>query len=404
MLEPFRSRFNEQQFSAERYSLLKARLEQRVRTEVEFRVCETPCFFPRALMERMEEIGRVLTHQLVDCPEYMRRSNAAVPDEFRIPNDNPRPNFMTVDFGLVRDAAGELRPKLVELQAFPSVYGYQQVLTEEYLRTYELGDGFDSYFGGMGDREYWEVLGRTILNGHDPEQVVLTEVEPETQKTRPDFNVYADRLGVRTVDIATLKKEGRRLFYLRDGVWTPIRRIYNRAIVDEMVRRQIRPAFDYRDELEVEWAGQPNWYFRISKFSLPWLEHESVPRAVFLDDWFRGDRRGLPEDRGEILLKPLYSFAGKGIQFAPTDADLRAIPEGERGLYLLQERMHFEPVIRTPHGLTQAEVRIMYCWPEGAGEMIPMTCLVRLGRGLMMGVDQNRNQEWVGGSSALLPI
>ncbi len=154
---------------------------------------------------------------------------------------------------------------------------------------------------------------------------------------------------------------------------------------------------------EIEWAGHPNWYFRASKFSLPFLEHPSVPKAVFLDDWFHtggGDK--LPSDRQNILLKPLYSFAGKGIQFGPTDEELLSIPEDQRHLYLLQERVHFEPVIRTPKGPTQAEVRMMYLWPDG-GDLEPVISLVRLGRGLMMGVDHNREQEWVGGSAALFP-
>lgn len=404
MLEPFRSRFNEEQFSAERYVELKARLDARTRTEIEFRICETPCFFPKSLLEEMAETGRVLTHQLIDSPDYMRRSDLAIPERYRVPNDNPRPHFMTVDFGLIRNDAGGLEPRLVELQAFPSVFGYQELLTQEYLRTYRLGDGFGWHFGRLTTDDYWQVLRQTIVGDHDPANVVLTEVEPETQKTRPDFNVCADQLGVRTVDITKLRKEGDRLSYQRDGVWTPIERIYNRAIVDEMERKGISPAFDYRDPLEVEWAGQPNWYFRISKFSLPYLDHRSVPKAVFLDDWFAGQREGLPEDRSRLLLKPLYSFAGKGIQFAPTDEDLTAVSPQDRHLYLLQERVSFASVIRTPAGATQAEIRVMYVWPDDRPEMIPLTCLVRLGRGLMMGVDHNRNQEWVGGSSALFPL
>ena len=404
MLEPFRSYFNRQQFTPERYAELLARLDERTRTKVEFRVCETPCFFPKELLEEMAEIGRVLTHQLIDSFEYMKRSDGAIPEKWRVPNDNPKPNFMTVDFGLVRNEAGRLEPKLVELQAFPSVFGYQEVLCEEYIRTYGLGDDFGWHLGGITGDGYWELLRKTIVGPHAAENVVLTEVEPETQKTLPDFNVYADKLGVRTVDIAKLRKEGNKLLYDRDGVWTPIERIYNRAIVDEIERKGIVPGFDYRDDLQVEWAGQPNWYFRISKFSLPYLDHPSVPTAVFLDDWFAGRRGALPEDRSRLLLKPLYSFAGKGIQFEPSDADLAAIPEADRNLYLLQERVRFTPVIQTPYGMTQAEVRVMYCWPEGAPEMIPATCLMRLGRGPMMGVDHNRDQQWVGGSAALFPL
>ena len=277
MLEPFRSRFNNEQFSPERYQSLQRRVEARTRSAVEFRICETPCFFPRALIEQLAETGRELTHQLIDSPTYMQRSDAAIPDRYRVPNDNPRPNFMTVDFGLVRNAAGELEPRLVELQAFPSVYGYQDVLTDEYIRTYQLDETLVSRLHGMSEAGYWQVLSRTILGNHAPENVILTEVEPALQKTRPDFNVYADRLGVRTVDITQVRREGNQLRYLRDGVWTPVARIFNRAIVDEMERKNITPGFDYRDDLDVEWAGQPNWYFRVSKFSLPYLDHPSVP-------------------------------------------------------------------------------------------------------------------------------
>jgi len=403
MLHPFRLDFNRRRFSPERYAELLARMDRRTRSKIEFRICETPCFFSRELMEEMAETGRVLTHQLIDSLEYMKLSNAAIPERFRVPNDNPRPNFMTVDFGLVRGEDGQLTPKLVELQAFPSIFGYQDVLCEEYLQVYGLDRHLDWRFGGMSGDSYWELLRRTIVGEHDPENVVLMEIEPEAQKTLPDFHVYEDRLGIATVDLTKVKKSGNKLFYERRGRWVPIERIYNRAIVDELERKQIAPAFDYRDELQVEWAGQPNWYFRISKFSLPYLNHSSVPACVFLDEWFEGKREGVPEDRKRLLLKPLYSFAGKGIQFAPTDADLNAIPKAARHDYLLQERMHFEPVITTPHGATQAEIRMMYCWPEGAADMISAISLVRLGRGLMMGVDHNRNQEWVGGSAALFP-
>ena len=403
MLQPFRKLFNDRQFSPEKYAALLARLNERTRTEIEFRICETPCFFTRELLDEMAETGRVLTHQLIDNPDYMRLSDSAIPEHYRVPNDNPRPNFMTVDFGLVRGEDGELQPKLVELQAFPSIFGYQDVLSEEYIRTFGLDRTLDWRFGGLDSDGYWKLLRDTIVGEHDPENVVLTEVEPETQKTLPDFHVYEDLLGITTVDIAKLKKEGNRLFYERRGKWIPIERIYNRAIVDELERKNIQPAFDYRDDLQVEWAGQPNWYFRISKFSLPYLNHASVPACIFLDEWFDGKRDSIPADREKLLLKPLYSFAGKGIQFAPSDAELNAIPKASRHDYLLQERMRFEPVIATPHGMTQAEIRILYCWPENRPEMVPVISLVRLGRGLMMGVDHNRNQEWVGGSAALFP-
>jgi hypothetical protein len=400
MLQPLRDQFNAS-FTPEKYQRLLERLDQATRTRIQFRVSETPCFFPRSLMDEMAATGIELTHMLVDSPEYMASAAGAIPERYRLGNDNPKPNFMTVDFGLVRSEDGSLQPKLVEMQAFPSVFGYQDVLGREYIETYGLDRELKWHLGGHNGEGYWELLRKVIVGDHAPENVVLLEIAPETQKTLPDFHVYEDQLGIATVDIAKLKKDGKRLLYERDGRWIPIERIFNRAIVDEIERKGVALPFDYRDELDVEWAGHPNWYFRISKFSLPYLNHAAVPKAVFLDDWFAGkNTANLPEDRERLILKPLYSFAGQGIKFSPTDEDLAAIPIGQRHDYLLQERATFAPVIQTPKGDTMAEVRIMYVWPDD-GEMEPVISLARMGRGLMMGVDQNRNQEWVGGSAAL---
>ncbi|WP_158941982.1 hypothetical protein [Granulicella sp. S190] len=402
MLQPYRDQFNAH-FTTAAYEDLLARLDHLARTHIEFRVAETPCFFPASLMDELSQTGAALTHQLLDNPAYMQASEQCVPAQYRMPNENPQPNFMTVDFGLTRNPDGTLIPKLVELQAFPSIFGYQDMLARQYIETYNLDPALTWHLGGLNSESYWQLLSKVILNHHDPENVILLEIDPGNQKTLPDFHLYEDKLGIATVDITTLIKRGNRLFYPRNGREVPIHRIYNRAIVDELERKNIQLPFDYRDPLDVEWAGHPNWYFRISKFSLPYLDHPSVPKAVFLDDWYAGrNLSGLPEDRNQLLLKPLYSFAGKGIQFAPTDADLNAIPSSDRNLYLLQERVSFAPVIQTPHGPTQAEIRIMYLWPDG-GALQPAISLVRLGRGLMMGVDHNRNHLWVGGSAALSP-
>ena len=408
MLEPYRTAFNEC-FTMGKYAELLRLLHERTRTEVEFRVCETPCFFPPELMCRLVRTGEELTADLLGNERYMQDSEAAIPAEYRVPGEDAHPHFMTVDFGLVRDAEGELQPKLVEMQAFPSVFGYQIELSQAYKEVYDVDPALEYLLGGLDDRGYWAVLREVIVGRHDPENVVLLEIEPEKQKTLPDFRVHEHRLGIRTVDITKVVKEGKQLFYKPDGerrenrALVPIQRIYNRAIVDELARKEIKLPFDYRDELAVEWAGHPNWYFRISKFSIPYLDHPAVPAAVFLDDWILGKgRERLPEHRDRWVLKPLYSFAGKGIQFGPSDEELLAIPKSERHNYLLQERVQFEPVIQTPEGMTQAEIRILFAWPD-RGRMTPLTSLVRMGRGLMMGVDHNRDRTWVGGSACLTP-
>jgi hypothetical protein len=291
-----------------------------------------------------------------------------------------------------------LQLKLVELQAFPSLYAYQVTLAQSYIDVFGLnpfdgGDGLQFFLGGLDATSYPELLRRAIVGTHDPENVVLMEIHPEEQKTLPDFLLTEKMLGIETVDIEAITKQGSQLYYERYGARVPIRRIYNRAIVDELQRKHVKLAFDWRDDLDVEWAGHPNWYFRISKFSIPYLRHESVPKTWFLDKLER-----IPDDLQNYALKPLYSFAGLGVVIAPTKEDIEAIPAEKRGEYILQERLHFEPVIETPFGGTKAEVRVMYVWLD---QLQAVLTIIRMGRGLMMGVDHNRNLEWVGASAGL---
>ena len=395
MIPSYRQAFNSN-FTPEKYDQLRGEMTARCGMEVPFALCETPCFFPQALVERMGEDGKALIRQLVENPEYRARSEASIPAKFRVPNESPHPMFIQVDFGLVRDSAGELQPKLVELQAFPSLYAYQQVLAQAYVDVFGLDPKLRYYLSGLDSASYQQLLHDAIVAGHDPANVVLMEVHPEEQKTRPDFLLTEKLLGIRTVCITKIRKEedGRRLFYEEDGKRIPIKRIYNRTIVDELERKGVALPFDFRDELDVEWAGHPNWYFRISKYSIPYLKHPSVPRTWFLDQLPE-----VPADLENFVLKPLYSFAGLGVLIAPSRKEIEAIPAAKRGEYILQERLNFTPVVETPHGATKVELRIMYVWLD---ELVPVLTIVRMGRGLMMGVDQNKNLKWVGSSAALI--
>lgn len=407
MIPELRSEFN-RLYKESQYLKLLRWLEATCGTSISFRVAETPCFFPEPLLRNMAQIGKELTRSLIDDPEYLRASELVIPAGYRVDGNPSHPNFMTVDFGLVRGSGGDLEPRLVELQAFPSVFAYQHVLAEGYRHAYGLDPALNAFLGGHTEDSFWSLLSQVVLGGHDPANVVLAEIDPYNQKTLPDFLIISKRLGIQIVDVRDLipvKQAGAldKPHYARGGKLVPVHRIYNRVIVDELIRREIALPFDYTGQFDVEWAGHPNWYFQISKFSIPYLKHRAVPPAVFLDDWLAGkDRDRLPDQRSSLILKPLFSFAGYGIKFAPSDADLAAIPIGSRHDYILQERVHFEPVVATPHGMTQAEVRIMYVWPDG-GQMEPVISLIRLGRGMMMGVDHNRDQEWVGGSASFSP-
>ncbi|MGA7139811.1 MAG: hypothetical protein WBZ14_19200, partial [Terriglobales bacterium] len=393
MIRSYRQDFNSR-FTPEKYDRLRREMTSRCGMEVPFALCETPCFFPKALVERMGEDGKELIRQLVENPDYRARSEASIPAKFRVPNEAPRPMFIQVDFGLVRDSTGELQPKLVELQAFPSLYAYQPVLAQAYIDVFALDAKLRYLLSGLDSAAYQQLLKDAIVAGHDPANVVLMEVHPEEQKTRPDFLLTEKLLGIRTVCITKIRKQGQRLFYEEGGKLIPIERIYNRTIVDELERKGVALPFDFRDELDVEWAGHPNWYFRISKYSIPYLKHPSVPRTWFLDQLTE-----VPADLENFVLKPLYSFAGLGVVIAPSRADIDAIPAGKRGEYILQERLSFTPLVETPYGLTKVELRIMYVWLD---ELLPVLTIVRMGRGLMMGVDHNKNMAWVGSSAALV--
>jgi len=251
-----------------------------------------------------------------------------------------------------------------------------------------------AHLGGLDHDAYLALMRDVLVGAHDVGEVVLMEIAPETQKTRPDFALTERLWGIETIDPREVVVRGRQLYRQRDGRATRIRRIFNRVIPDELERTGHPMPFDYRDEIDVEWIGHPAWYFRVSKSAIPYLRHPAVPRTWRLDAVDT-----LPADSENIVLKPLFSFAGGGIVFAPTDADLARIPHGERHLYLLQERMRFVPVIETPHGPTQAEVRVMYVWTDRLQPVMP---LVRMGRGAMMGVSHNRGLAWVGASAGFI--
>jgi hypothetical protein len=392
MIPSLRQAFNSK-YKAEKYPELLRLMAERCGVPIGFRVSETPCFLPVELLERMAADGKELIRQLVNNPDYRARSEESIPAEFKVPNESPHPMFIQVDFGLVRDASGVLQPKLVELQAFPSLYAYQPVLARTFVDVYGLDRKLRYLLSGLEPASYLKLLHRAIVGDCDPENVILMEIDPEHQKTLPDFLLTEKLLGIRTVDIRAIKKDGNRLFWESDGKRVPIHRIYNRAIVDELERKEVQLSFDFRDDLQVEWAGHPNWYFRISKYSIPYLKHPSVPKTWFLDQM-----EEVPEDLENYALKPLYSFAGLGVLIAPNREDIAAVPAERRSQYILQERLHFEPVIETPFGGTKVEVRVMYVWVD---ELTPVLTILRMGRGLMMGVDHNRNMEWVGSSAAL---
>ena len=388
MIPSHRQPFN-RSWSEARYRRFLELLERRCGEPTPYRHSETPVFLPATLVDKMARYGREMVDQLLADPRYEQASRDAIPAQFRVPNEAAEPLFVQADFGLTAlDSAAAGEPKLVEIQGFPSLYAYQPVMAECYREAYEIDASLATLPGGLSLPEYHRLLGEAIVGGHDPENVILLEIDPAHQKTRHDFLITEQLFGVRAVDISTLRKQADRLYYNRGGTLTPVHRIYNRTIVDELLRRQIPLAFDFRDDLDVEWAGHPNWFFRLSKFSLPYLKHPAVPHTQWVTPVEHPER---------WVLKPLYSFAGAGVIVGPTAEQIAAVAEGESpGDYILQERVDFQPVIATPFGPTKIEVRIMYIGRQAVNTVI------RMGRGAQMGVDHNQGLDWVGASAAFI--
>jgi hypothetical protein len=393
MIPQLRSDFN-RAFTDGKYRALLYRLERRCGTPVPFRVCETPLFLPGSVMRRIEVAAREILGQLMSNHSYMAESMRAVPEKFRVPGDSPHPLFVALDFGLVQDAGGEFVPRLIELQGFPSLYAYQVVLMEEYRNVYGLPSELHMFLGGLDTDAYYDVLRRAVLGGMNPENVILLEIDPLQQKTLPDFLLTEKVCGIASVNIRDLVRRGTRLFYDRGHRQIPVHRIYNRIIVEDLVRSGATLPFDFRDQLDVEWAGHPNWFFRLSKFSLPYLQHPASPASHFL-----ADVNPLPANLEAWVLKPLFSFAGAGVRVSPSREEIDRIPATERRNFILQEKVNYGTLIQTPEGGTKAEIRVMYIWLE---QPVPVLTLVRMGRGTMMGVDHNRNMGWVGSSASFV--
>jgi hypothetical protein len=396
VIPALRQRFNKNMFSDANYQKLLRHLNELVGTQILFRVCETPVFVPKVLGQELQDASHALLQQLL-TPTYLEASKKAIPEAFRAPNDQSRPNFLQVDFAITHDKEGRFVPKLVELQAWPSIYGFQLLLPQAFQDIYPELKGLPYLFNGMTKEGFIDILRRAVVGKHKTENVILMEIEPEKQKTRPDFLMTEKYLGIESVCITKIQKHGKTLTYEKNGKQVEIRRIYNRAIVEELVQKNVQSQFRLNDEVDVEWSGHPNWFFRMSKYSLPFLSHPTVPKAWFLDQV-----KEIPTDLENYVLKPLFSFAGSGVKVNITRDDIDAVPEKERGGYLLQQKISYEPVIETVDDPSKVEIRMMMIWPDEDELPTVVTTLPRLAKGLLLGVDFNKNRTWVGSACCFL--
>jgi hypothetical protein len=388
-----RSRFNAD-FSANKYEALLRCVNETEKWPADFRISETPIFLTDEFTEEVVAAAQEIV-ALTQTPDFVRHSATAIPAGLEVPRETAHPNFVVVDFGICTEG-GRLTPRLIELQAFPSLFGFQFLVLHCLRKVYPaIPREWTSSFGGIKDDAYVEILRRAILADADPENVVLLEIEPEKQKTRIDFAATETILGIRSLCLTKVKKSGRQLFYQRDGREVRIERIYNRVIFDELIRRpDLTPPFRFQDDLDVAWVGHPNWYFRISKHSLPFLKTAHTSPAFFADEF------PASEAIEDYVLKPLYSFAGLGVDMEPTREKLSALEKPRE--WILQKKVQYAEFVPTTDGpKSKAEIRMMFVWPTEDAAPTLVNNLVRMSQGKMMGVDFNKEKTWVGSSIAL---
>jgi hypothetical protein len=394
MVAPIRKKFNDQ-FSIDKYQAFLDDLHSVYPGAIEFRVAETPVFIPKEFTDKMLGACESIVDLIVD-PKFRELTRHAIPKNLEVPDENGYSQFIAFDFGICINSSGEYEPQLIEMQGFPTIFAYEVLLDDMFRKHFDIPNGYSAYLNKHDRGSYLELLRKIILGQHRPEHVILLEIFPHQQKTKIDFYCTEKYTGVKTVCLTELIKEGKRLYYLNQGKKTEVKRIYNRIIFDDL--QQQPPEVQDKGkilfgELDVEWCPHPNWFYRISKYTLPFIRHPYVPETYFLNEI-----KQLP-DLDNYVLKPLFSFAGQGVVIDVTPADIEAVKDPEN--WILQRKVQYAGAIQTPGEPSKAEIRIFYFWEDGLPRPQPVNNLARLSKGKMIGVRYNKDKEWVGGSYCL---
>lgn len=393
MIPKYRKLFNAQ-FTENKYQALKDDIASDFGYEPTFRLGETPFFISNELKAQLiEGCNEIIA--LIQKDEFKSLTDKSLELNHKVPNEDEHSTFLAIDFGVCEED-GAIIPKLIEVQGFPSLFNYQMNLFEKFKNQYPFLDELTPFLNGITSKEYLQILDDVIRNGHPKENVILLEIEPEKQNTKIDFYYCKRDLGIPTVCVTELIKKGKQLFYTNEnGIEILVKRIYNRVIFDELdLRTDLKLNFHFSDELDVEWAGHPNWFFRISKFILPFLKGK-----YFIETTLLSELTKIPEDLENYVLKPLFSFSGTGVIFHVKKEDIEAVVEKE--LYILQKKVNYIPIVQSPEGKVKAEVRVLCVWKKNDTAPTLLCNLVRLSRGEMIGVKFNKDKDWVGGTIGL---
>lgn len=392
MQSPIRQKYN-QSFSQEKYQDFLSELNKSTEKPIEFRIAETPVFVSKSLKDKLIATCESII-DVIAKDDFKAKTSKAIPENQHVPNENNHTSFLAIDFAVCQDENNDFIPQLIELQGFPSLFGFQYLLSSMYQKHFSIPDDYEFLFNNYDRETYVEAFRKLVVGDDKIENVILLEIYPETQKTRVDFEVTENLIGVKAVCLTKIIKEDRKLFYMNEGIKTPIYRIYNRLIFDDLINfPDLKTEFNLTDDVDVEWIGHPNWFFRISKYTMPFLHNQYIPECHFLSEY----QGSYPENLSDYVLKPLFSFAGNGVIINILYEDLIKIKDPEN--YILQKKVKYEPVIETSDGSkVKCEIRMLYIWQKDDERPVLLTNLARLSRGEMIGVRYNKDFDWVGGS------
>ncbi|MGN6180130.1 MAG: hypothetical protein ACTHNW_13160 [Mucilaginibacter sp.] len=395
-MEPSARKAFNHNFTDEKYQHFVERLTDLSKAKIDFRVAETPVFLTDDFRNKLIAAGDDIIHTILR-PDFKELTERAIPEKWRVANENDHPHMIALDFGVCKDNNGDIVPKLIELQGFPSLFGFQVLLGESHRQIFDIPDEWTIYFSDLSNSSYIRLLKETILGPYSPAEVVLMDVNAQEQKTIVDFNYTEHLIGTPVISFGDLKQDGSRLYYLKDGEKKYIKRIYNRLIFDEIENDPdvFKNNVDIRLPLDVEWITHPNWFYRISKFTMPYLQGNYVPKTQFLHQV-----RQIPANLENYVLKPLFSFAGQGVIIDVQPGDIEKIKDPEN--WILQEKVSYEPVVQAPDGGVKVEIRLLYLWPNGNAKPTLAINLARLSKGKMIGVRYNKDFDWVGGTVAFM--
>ena len=386
-----RAKFNAA-FTEKAYETYLKQIDALAPETLGFRVAETPIFVPKDFTKKMLDAGEAII-DVITAPNFKALTERSIPSNFNVPGEDDHTQFLVLDFGICRNTDGQLEPQLIEMQGFPTLFAFQAAHTAITATYAQVPANFNAYLNGYNETSYNDALKDIIVGDLDAAEVILLEIYPDEQKTKIDFCCTSSLLGIQTVCLTKLRADGSQLYYEKNGAKQIVKRIYNRLIFDDLdSQTDVVHHLDFSKNYDVQWVPHPNWFYRISKYTLPFIQHPYVPETFFLNEVVA------PLQLQNYVLKPLFSFAGMGVVIDVTQEDIDKIKDPEN--WILQKKVMYDPIIATLDEPAKAEIRLFYFWKDEWERPVAVHNLARLSKGKMIGTRYNKDKTWVGGTVA----